>query len=350
MIFGAAFEDGGPRPSSGAAASLEQEKKVMKSTVSLVSILVLTLFAGVLTAQEAESEKITFKHKAPGKGDVQFRVSNMDMNQTIEISAEMMPEPMEQTQDMKITEKRRTTILAAKDGKVTKLRIQIMEFDMNMKMTMAGEEMPMGADAPDFSGKVLIAELQEDGSVKVTDEQGAEVDENLSMMGRSEFSGGDYVGWGPRLEKILPSRPIAMNETIDVPVDRAKDFLPGMGGAQLGKASKMSLKLVGKKRSLGTDLAVFELETKFGGSPDLGELTGGQMPDLNLDVSATLTGKIEVGVNNLWVYGMEMKGPMSMTREPTEEMPMSMNSEGTISNRGASMYTKEKAAAPAESK
>ena len=79
-------------------------------------------------------------------------------------------------------------------------------------------------------------------------------------------------------------------------------------------------------------------------------MTGGQVPDLQLNVSATLTGKIEVGIDNLWVYGMEMKGPLSMTREPTEEMPMSMNSEGKISNRGASMYTKEKAAAPAESK
>ena len=208
----------------------------------------------------------------------------------------------------------------------------------------------MGGEAPDFSGKVLMVELQEDGTVKVTDEQGADVDENLATLGRSEFADGEYIGWGPRLQKILPSRAIAMNETIDVPLDRAKDFLPGMGGAQLGKASKMSLKLVGKKRSLGTELAVFELETKFGGSPDLGEMTGGQVPDLQLNVSATLTGKIEVGIDNLWVYGMEMKGPLSMTREPTEEMPMSMSSEGKISNRGGSLYTKEKAAAPAESK
>lgn len=314
----------------------------MKSMSSLFALLAVLLLAGGVTAQE-DVQKITFTHKSLAVGDVQTRASSMNMNQdlTMSMGDEAQP-PMNQEVDTK--EKRRTSILAAANGKVTKVKIEMLDFGFDMKM--GGESVPEGLGdmgPPDITGKVVIVELTEDGTVTVKDEEGNAVDEMLEAAGSGEFDKGNYVGWGPRFEKILPRRPVAMNEIITVPKERAMDFMPGYGKAKLGDVESMTLKLVGTKRSLGTDLAVFEVDAKFGGSPDLGVMGGGGgggVPGLTLRVDVHLTGKISVGVNNLWVYDMELDGPMKLSSEASDEMPFSMDATGKIKTRGLSLYTK----------
>ena len=269
--------------------------------IQLTAFFLLALIA--TTGAQEDAEKITFKKKAITKGYAISMAQKVTIKINVNITAAEQPSMTQKTNEQ-IREVRKYSILETGPKGPSKVRIDFMTFESKATTEAMGNVDERENDSP-LTGNSYVVTLS-DGVLDMKSAEGEDVPADQLEKLTKEL-GSDYKRRGnlfdvyQHLDTVVGEKSYAVGEKITVPKEQAK-YMFGADTAEMG-IDKVELTLTGTRTYLGTKCAVFSLSAKL----EFPSQPGAPAP------SAELSGELLVGIDNLWGYGVNVNGPISMS-------------------------------------
>lgn len=344
----------------------------MSRSIVLAAVIAFAIAPSGVAQEGAASEgkTVTFKRKVPAAGDAAGQMVKSSMRSTMNMSMNGEARPTVET-GRETTMRKKTEILAADGKAVNKVKVNFMEMTTEVEMS---EEFGGGGDRSgrrrrgrdgeeiasddEIAGNTYVVDLSGEKPV-VRDEQGAEVDAAVSsLVLRYETREGKYSGWGPPLHEVIPAGEMKIGHRMDLTTDQAAALLSGVvGGRRRGQdvgEHSHSLTLTGTTKVLGVECAVFDLsmKTTTTGKEEPpaqdGEGEGGRRRRRRPrgPSESEMTGQMVVGLENTWLYKLQMDGSMKSSMSMSRgERSFERSSESTMKFSASSLYMNQKPAA-----
>ncbi len=333
-------------------------------------LLAIAICLPVLGAQE-KAEVVSFKSRGPTVGEFQGSMLKTTNKNTVRMMRDGEESP-ERSMGSKATTNRDATILEVKDGAVTRVKLHWREVSrQNDLPEMAGggrrggrrgggenaEPMP---DVTELAGKTLILDLSA-ATPTLKDEEGKDASDGLlRLVTRMETSDGKFSGWSPDVLGILGKTEFTVGESIALSRENGAKIFGNAGGMRMrgmrggrrggrggrggeeGAAQEpdtgysATLVFKGKRNSLGHDCGLFEINVT--------ENSDRSNERMQSTSRTTMTGELLVGIENGWLYKLELKGKSSSdTSISMEERSMETSMEGSMDITRQVIYAKPKA-------
>ncbi|MCB9833016.1 MAG: hypothetical protein H6807_11130 [Planctomycetes bacterium] len=306
----------------------------MFRTIS-VAVVGLSLLLPQAGAQE-KPETVSFKSRAPVVGEFQGSKYKTG-GKTVMRMGDAEAEGRESGSSLVVS--RDATILESKDGKVAKVRLHWREVEEKNDRPAGlgagggrggrrgGEDRPTRPDFSELLGKTLILDLATE-TPTVTAEDGSPVDEGLArMVVFSETRDGQFVGWSPDVLGALGRKDFTVGERVTFSQEAGRTLLGNVGGglnargprgrrgnrggeeppaeaAEPEATYEGSVVFKGRRNVLGHDCGLFEISVTS--SSERNDERG------QSSTKSTVTGEMLVGIENGWLYKIELKNKNSM--------------------------------------
>lgn len=272
----------------------------------------LTFLALIVSAAVARSQvqgpkpsdaptSLTFRQAAIAPGDQIDSVMAMEMPLTMDVLANGRSVAPTISMINRQTKRDRATCLAAKDGRITRARIDYLERKEYSK-TPNGEETTEG----DLDGEAVMVSVSGD-VLNVADADGGEIDEEVRSAVKDEIKvRNGAIDRSDPICRALAAKPIKVGEVVNLQADAAREFL-GDDDAILG--GEVAFKLVEAITIRGRAAGVFEVQLKATGRSDPTE----NVPPLNITFS--LKGRVIVAADTSELLEVVLGGVVTMNGE-----------------------------------
>ncbi|MEW6746887.1 MAG: hypothetical protein AB1486_29470 [Planctomycetota bacterium] len=279
-------------------------------------------------SQEVAPEKIVFHKRKVMTGDTMTRVNQneMKMKFTINVGGQSMGE-MDQGQTEQ--SKAISEVLELGPDGVTKIKYQVVELTTSAATPMGPQE-----EKSPLAGKVFIVTQSEEG-LKVTLEDGSEADAETAEKVLEEIGDELYAPRG-KAEEMLPDRPIAVGEEIEVPREVAKAFWE-QGEEEAGlEVTKMTLTCKGKEAAGNVQCGVFVIDLVM----TMSQVEG----PTSMKMSMTMQGRALFDLATFYLHTIEASGPMEITGSGNQGgMKFEMKGSGSVKMMTAATFELAKA-------
>ncbi len=245
----------------------------------------------VPSAAPTVEKELRFSRRVPKKDQVILDETGMDLTMSISVKQgdKVLSEANLRQSE---TEKKKTTVLAADDWSVSRVRCEYL--DKNSTESADGGEQKKQVAV--VSGKTYIVTAK-NGEIEVTDADGEAVTKKEREEVKKDH---DDLGKANKMAELLPDRPIALGEKLNPPTNIVRAMMkPGDDSMDL-KDVTLTLKSV---EGTGANRAgIFDMSMSIGSSKKKGS------PPIEM----TLTGTLKLLVDSTLPLEMSLTGPISM--------------------------------------
>ncbi len=288
------------------------------------------LLLALIVSPALGQEKIKFTKAMVTKGTV-MNVAKSTTNKTSQVVTIPGQAPRTMSTDAQGKEIKVITILAVGEKGVTKAKMTYKKDSSSTKMNQGGQERESSDESP-LEGNTYLVTLV-DGAVKATTVDGEEVPEKemeaLRKDLKSKVERGTLVDPFKKIGTLIGEREVLIGETIKISGEDANKIF---GDEDSGKnLSGITMTLKGKKNFLGVECAVFDVKL---------ELDMSRMKAQGLDITSDIRGEFLIGINNLWAYKADVKGPIKgngTVKAPQGEIGVVID--GTVSMSAMAAFT-----------
>ena len=295
-------------------------------------VLVSTLCAlrtppAAQTDSAAKAESITFKRSDWKSGDA--ITSKLDVDGKLTVAMSVKGEVVQQFDqiDHEVTRKKRVVLAVGEDGP-TKVSVHYDEvIDVQQS---AGADDPDAKDASPLAGKSFVLEKAAKG-VKITDEEGASVAEDVAALVREkELSRDESLEHGfDRIATLVSERTRKLGDKIEVPGDVALEIA---GGDSDLKDARMRLRLSEVREVDGAACAVFTAELKLSGTAGADEYK----------TAIDLSGEILIRIDGARFVSADLSGRITVDGAvSTDETTVTVSGEGPLKIVESAVYARQ---------
>jgi hypothetical protein len=237
-------------------------------------------------------KELRFSRRVPKKDQVILEESTMDLAMSISVKRgdKVLSEANLRQGEL---EKKKTTVLAADDWSVSRVRCEYL--DKNSTESADGGEQKKQVAV--VSGKTYIVTAK-NGEIEVTDADGEAVTKKEREEVKKDH---DDLGKANKMAELLPDRPIALGEKLNPPANIVRAMMkPGDDSMDLKDVTLMlkSVEGTGANRA-----GIFEISMSIGSAKKKGS------PPLEM----TLTGTLKLLVDSTLPLEMSLNGPITMS-------------------------------------
>lgn len=270
-------------------------------TASLAAVT-LQLLAAPVSAQTGAT--VTFQRAPDAVGDVRSDESTLGMSLDMEVrvDGELVQSASMSEQESKA---KKRTVLEVTDGIATKVRLAFGT--MKKKGVQAGTERELTLPV---SGRVYVAARGKDDRIEVTSGDEKPVSTQEAEIVRNEAK---RLGKPDRLASFLPDRPVAVGESLEVPLEVLREMFDD----EKVKSDRARFTLKGVEEGR----AIFAMDLKLKGEPNPG-----------VTMRMNLTGELLIDPATKRALSLKLDGPVTLeSRQKNGESEIRMDGKGTFS-------------------